>query len=66
MSTAAALTCSTDRGVIGEAVATDVVLAECLIEAYVRSVLVRLGVRSASRSGVSSIRRMKSLHQSCA
>lgn len=46
MSTAAALTCSTDRGVIGEAVATDAELAECLIEAYVRSVLVRLGVRS--------------------
>ena len=43
MTTRAALTCSTDRGVIGEAVA---VLAEHLIEAYVRSVLVRLGVRS--------------------
>lgn len=46
MTTLAALARSTDRGVIGEAVATDPVLAECLIEAYVRSVLVRLGVRS--------------------
>jgi hypothetical protein len=46
VTTLAALTCSTDRGAIGEAVATDPVLAEHLIEAYVRSVLVRLGVRS--------------------
>ena len=46
MTVLAAQTCSTDRTVIGEAVATDPVLAEHLIEAYVRSVLVRLGVRS--------------------